>query len=529
MKGSGWTTLVFAAGAAALCARPSLGDTPDPRIVNDVHSGLNQTRVARIVSPRSLREVQAAVLAAKREGVPISIAGGRHAMGGQQFGEGAILLDTRRLDRVLSFDPVAGHVEVQAGIFWPELMEDLRRRQRGMKRPWGIRQKQTGADRMSIGGALAANIHGRGLRFKPFVEDVESFTLVDAQGVARRCSRTENAELFRLAIGGYGLFGVIADVKLRLVPRTRLRRDVEVIGIDDFIPAIERRMEAGAAYGDFQFDIDAGSPTFLTRGVVSTYTPVAAEEAAPEAHRELRADDWSWLLYLAHADKKKAFEAYSAYYLTTTGQLYWSDTHQMAEYVDDYHRGLDARLGPEGKGSEMITEVYVRRAALPAFMREAAAELRRRRADVVYGTVRLIEKDDETFLPWAKERYASIIFNLHTSPAPDALEKTAGDFRLLIDLALRHGGSYYLTYHRWATRAQVEACYPQFAEFLARKRAHDPEERFQSEWYRFYRKMFAGARQGATRFREGTLPLRGPRRSFSRCTGTDCVPNVMTR
>jgi hypothetical protein len=39
----------------------------------------------------------------------------------------------------------------------------------------------------------------------------------------------------------------------------------------------------------------------------------------------------------------------------------------------------------------------------------------------------------------------------------------------------------------------VEACYPQFAEFLRLKREFDPDERFQSEWYRHYRAMFADA------------------------------------
>jgi hypothetical protein len=52
-------------------------------------------------------------------------------------------------------------------------------------------------------------------------------------------------------------------------------------------------------------------------------------------------------------------------------------------------------------------------------------------------------------------------------------------------------GSYFLTYHRWARKDQVLKAYPRFPEFLALKRRHDPDERFQSEWYRHYRKMFA--------------------------------------
>src|SRR5688500_17058668 len=81
--------------------------------------------------------------------------------------------------------------------------------QAGQSSRWGVAQKQTGADRWCLGGALAANIHGRGLRMKPFIDDIEAFTLVDANGDVKRCSRWANPKLFSLAIGGYGLFGVV--------------------------------------------------------------------------------------------------------------------------------------------------------------------------------------------------------------------------------------------------------------------------------------------------------------------------------
>jgi len=75
--------------------------------------------------------------------------------------------------------------------------------------------------------------------------------------------------------------------------------------------------------------------------------------------------------------------------------------------------------------------------------------------------------------------------------SPEGLQRSADAFRRLIDMAARRGGTYYLTYHRYANRKQVESCYPQFAEFLQQKRKYDPEERFQSDWYRHYRSMFA--------------------------------------
>src|SRR5712692_2268513 len=110
-----WFLLTTLAAAAQ-------SEKPQPQtgvVVNDVHSRLNETRVQRIVTPASVEQVQAVVRQARAEGRPISIAGGRHAMGGQQFGTDTILLDTSKMNRLLSLDRRNGILEVQAGIRWP--------------------------------------------------------------------------------------------------------------------------------------------------------------------------------------------------------------------------------------------------------------------------------------------------------------------------------------------------------------------------------------------------------------------------
>ena len=47
-------------------------------------------------------------------------------------------------------------------------------------------------------------------------------------------------------------------------------------------------------------------------------------------------------------------------------------------------------------------------------------------ADLIYGTIRLIEPDTETALPWAREPYACVIFNLHVDHQAGAREKDVG-------------------------------------------------------------------------------------------------------
>ena len=185
-------------------------------------------------------------------------------------------------------------------------------------------------------------------------------------------------------------------------------------------------------------------------------------------------EDWARLTFYSHTHKRRAFEVYSSRYLKTSGQIYWADSQLSAAYVDNYHADLDRAVGAAVPGSEMITEIYVQRPQLCAFMDAARDVLRHRRANMIYGTVRLIERDDETFLAWARDRYACVIFNLHIEHTPQKIEEAAAAFRDLIDLGIAHGGSYYLTYHRWARRDQVERCYPQMPEFSGIEAAARP-------------------------------------------------------
>src|SRR6266446_5240007 len=378
----------FMAGSVALAASSAsrrLAPEPESILVNDIHSQLNPTRVLGISQPRSLEEVQSLVRAARRDRKVISVAGGRHAMGGQQFGADTLLIDIRKMSRVLNLDRRNGFMEVEAGIEWPELINGYLTLQNGDGQTWGIAQKQTGADRFTMAGTIAANAHGRGLKMKPFVSDVESFVLVDATGTVHMCSRTENPELFRLVHGGYGLFGVVTSVRLRLAPRTKVERVVEVRTVDDLAATFEKHISDGFQFGDFQFAIDRDSEDFLHKGVFSCYRPVSVETPISAAQKQLSDENWRQLLFLAHTDGTKAFESYADYYLSTNGQVYWSDLHQLSVYPSNYHREIDQKLHAPHPASEIITEINVPRSMLKSFFDEVREDFRTNKVNLIYG------------------------------------------------------------------------------------------------------------------------------------------------
>jgi FAD/FMN-containing dehydrogenase len=486
--------------AALLPAGQAFGQVPLPKgakkppegiPVNDVHSQLSGARVFKIEQPTTVEQVRAAFKLAQTEEKSICIAGGRHSMGGQPFADQAVMLDIRKMNKILSFDTENGTIELESGVQWPQLLEFLQNNTGAGEKQWTFSQKQTGADKLTMGGSLSANIHGRGLALAPFISDIESFKLINARGDLLECSRSSNPELFRLAIGGYGLFGFVYSIKLRLVPRRKVQRIVEVRQVDGLVGAFGDRIIDGFTYGDFQFAIDERSPEFLRRGVFSCYRPVADDMPIAPARRELSERDWADLLMLAHTDKSEAFRRYSAYYQATGEQVYWADEAQMSTYPEGYHRDIDRKLGSENRATEGITEVYVERQSLEAFLAEVRSYARLSSVNIIYGTIRLIEQDKESFLPWAKKPYACVIFNLHIEHNSAGLIRAGDQFRRLIDLALRHGGSYFPTYHRHALRRQVDACFPQFRDFLLLKKKYDKEELFQSDWYRHYKRMYS--------------------------------------
>src|SRR5437667_3475637 len=365
-------------GALALMASGCVHIPPRPKriLVNDVQSRLNPTYVEKVISVESLPQLQRSLQAAARRGAAVSLCGGRHAMGAQQFLTNGIVLDPTTLVRVLNFDADDGTIEVQAGIQWPALLKFLVRKQSEPHRMWTFAQKQTGANRFCIGGALGSNIHSRGLTMKPLISNIESFTLLDADGAVHHCSRKENRELFTLAIGGYGLFGVVYFVKLRLVPRRKMQRVVDFLNAGGVMPAFARRIEDGFLYGDFQFAVDPASGNFLRKAIFSCYRPVSFE--TPIAPREkLSTRDWMELVYRAHVQPGRAFEEYSKYYRTTSGNIYWSDLHQFSGYLDNFHVEVDRRMRAEHPGSEIITEIYIPRNSLARFMSDARRDFRK--------------------------------------------------------------------------------------------------------------------------------------------------------
>ncbi len=254
--------------------------------------------------------------------------------------------------------------------------------------------------------------------------------------------------------------------------------------------AVWRRFAQVCLYGDFQFVIDPRDPSFLQRGVFACCREVDDPDAptVDDTSADLQPDAWLRLLRLAHDDKAAAFRLYAPHCVGTHGNRDRADTMQLSTYLPGHAEVLAAhgRTGSEPSVPEtrVIGDHDVPRERIAVCMDAAGDVLRSHGVEVIHGTIRSILRDTTSFLPWAKDDYACVVFNLRTPHDEAGRRHTAEAFRGLIDAALDLDGSFFLTCHRLATRERMLRAHPRLPESRATKRRHGPEGRFVSDGYR---------------------------------------------
>jgi FAD/FMN-containing dehydrogenase len=187
----------------------------------------------RVLRPRSVEELRTCLQLARAEGRTLGLRGGGNSYGDASVNASGHTLDCSRMDRILDFDAATGIATLEAGVTIEKLWKHIL--------PLGFWPRVvSGTMFPTVGGAAAMNIHGKNnFAVGTFGDAILEFDLLTAQGELRRCSRSQDADLFHAAIGGLGMLGVFTrivlqtkrihsgDVSVRAVSTRNLREMME--------------------------------------------------------------------------------------------------------------------------------------------------------------------------------------------------------------------------------------------------------------------------------------------------------------
>lgn len=416
------------------------------------------------------RQLAALVRKAAAEGRHIAISGAHHTMGGHTLLPGAIILDMLPFDR-MSLDESRSILTVGAGATWSKIIPYLDRR------GFAVAIMQSNSD-FSVGGSISVNCHGWQNDSPPIVDSVSSFRLLKADGEIVKCSRDENKDLFALVLGGYGLFGVILEVDLKVVPNEFYKAETYKVKSSDYNrmyhQVTNKRTDVGMAYGR----INVAPDGFLQDAIVTLLKREPEKRVVKDTLTQTQPSLIKRLVFRGSVGSDYG------------KNLRWRLENVMGEtqgrslsrnQIMDESATLYANRDPQG--TEILHEYFVPCARLAEFLEKARPVFLKHRPDLLNITVRNVETDHETILRYAREEVFGLVMLFHQG-RDAAAEAPMRDFtRELIDVALACGGTYYLPYRAHATEEQFERGYPNAREFFAQKATYDPAGLFQNEFF----------------------------------------------
>jgi len=449
---------------------------PIPAGYADDASRLNLTKIAEVWpvpsdSAQAESQLQELLARARRDKLKVSIAGARHSMGGHTIAPDGIVIDMLPF-RSMELDGERNILYVQAGARWSEIIPYLNRHGRSPS----VMQSNNS---FSVGGSISVNCHGWQFDRPPIASTVESFRIMLADGRILRASRDENSELFSLAIGGYGLFGIVLDVDLRVVPNERYRLKQYIVpateALETFHSSITNSSDARMVYARLNV-----TPERLFDDVILTAfhsepgdpPPLEAQDVDPMRRLVFRgsaADDYGKAL---RWDAETKLSPLLAGHVFSRNQLLNAGTNQFENRTRS--------------STDILHEYFVPRERAATFVLAMREIILQHHANLLNVTVREINEDRDTFLCYADQPVISFVMLFVQDRTTAGEDQMISVTRALTDAALRYGGRYYLPYRLHATPEQFHRAYPQATKFFEKKREYDRDGLFENEFFRKY-------------------------------------------
>jgi len=132
---------------------------------------------------------------------------------GRCYGDASLAqhsISTLQFNKILFFDRLNGIIECEAGVTLDSILEVV------VPAGWFL-PVTPGTKYVSIGGAVASNVHGKNHHIDGcFGDHVIDMEVIVASGESLFCSKEVKADLFVATMGGMGLTGLITRVKFKL-------------------------------------------------------------------------------------------------------------------------------------------------------------------------------------------------------------------------------------------------------------------------------------------------------------------------
>ncbi|MFT4553540.1 MAG: UDP-N-acetylenolpyruvoylglucosamine reductase/SAM-dependent methyltransferase [Chlamydiales bacterium] len=427
--------------------------------------------------PLTKEAVQGIVKNAIEGGTQVSIVGAGMSQGKQALpaqNESSVI-NLQNINHV-NINSETKTVSVGAGATWKDIQEKAN--QKGL-----AVQVMQASNIFSVGGSLSANCHGWDHRAGALGNTVKSLTIVNSKGELQELKPED--ELFKLVVGGYGMFGVIVEAELNLAPNTLLIEKGEVVAPKDYLKHFRETVQSDDKKHMHLYRLSLDPDKLLEEGVSVSYT--AESEDAPATPPKLVGEKKNGTMM----DRvlMQAVRCYKPF-----RKFMWQREREDALKEHRHTRNeimrpkINCVLNNSEADSEWLQEFFVKGEDLNDFLKMLGNKLKTNDVSLFNASVRYIKQDDSSDLSYAKEgdRFAVVLF-FNQSLRSEEVEKTKTWVREVVDYVSDRGGTYYLPYQHFATQEQFHDSYGnQWRGVAEMKQKYDPDTVFSNGLFQDY-------------------------------------------
>ncbi len=456
--------------------------------INDA-SCLNQTPVAGIVEIQTVEDIQAALTFARENRLKVSLAGVKHSMGGQAFFENAVVLDMTHFNE-MTLDEDKRVITVQSGATWHDI-------QRLLHPKFAVKAMQS-TDIFTVGGSISVNAHGMDHQAGSVGGTIRGMRVMLTDGDILTVSPTENAELFDLVVGGYGLFGIILEVELEITDNVVYETGRRMTNYQDFPALFENDLLPDPNLGLFYGHLSTGPSTLLDEMILYTYERVEAPDAEIPPLEEVAATrlrrfvlNFSKLGDLPMTFKwwaEKVIEPrMEACTVVSRNQAMAEGEACLVSRNEPMHDSVKYLRNDYPYETDILHEYFIPRDQFVPFVDGLRKIVQENDVNLLNASVRVIHPE-RNFLNYAPGEMFSIVLYINQPTSPAGNAHMGEVTRALIDLTIEVGGRFFLPYQLHYTPEQLAQSYPEITEFFAAKGKYDPDGLLTNTFYEKYGK-----------------------------------------
>ncbi len=405
------------------------------------------------------------------EGKKITVAGRRHSMGGQSLLEKSLQLDMLNFNRV-TYNSKTKTVIAQAGATWKKVQDILDTQNRSVK----VMQSD---NIFTVGGSISVNVHGWQIGLPPIASTVIAMNVVTPDGQIKHISRDSEPELFKLVIGGYGLFAIVIDVELETVKNSHLTFKAYFTTpknlSQNFEELITRNPKIELAYARLSVDrgklFDEAGLFWYEKSEYQTQPEIIKSEKLVALKRSIfRMSEYSNL------GKKLRWKAEKLY---ASNMLNAPPISRNNAMNSDIHL-----LWPlYGNNKDILHEYFVPKSQLYNFILDLNDNVIEYGVNLLNVTIREVRQDNTSFLSYALGDVFGLVC-LFSQKQTTEDEQIMEEFtRSTITKALELGGSFYLPYRLHYNKEQLLKAYPMAEKWISLKKKYDPQIIFDSNFF----------------------------------------------